>query len=276
MSLRNLLVHIDNSPSNDSRLELALGLTARLDAFLTGCYTIPSIDPSIYADSTVFNSTYQDAVYAIEDDSKTAERGFRERSEAMGISHCWLAKTGHAVSNLVEAGRYADLCIIGQDAVDPARHGDVDVAEHLPTELGKPVLIVPQFGDFPEAGRRILVAWDASREAARAVNDSLPFLQSAEQVDILHMYPQTDPDGSPDVANRLCAPLERNGISARAHELPLNGMDVSDALLSLAADLRSDLVVMGAYGHSRLREYLFGGATRNVLNQMTVPVLMAH
>lgn len=276
MPFGNLLVHIDSSRSNDSRLQLALSLAKRFKAHLCGLYTEPSLNPVIYADGTALTGVYQEALEGIERDTVVAEKHFKERAKAEGIEFTWTVEKGRSASNLIEAGRYAELSIIGQDDPNDPYLPEQGVAEHVATEMGRPVLIVPYIGASDATGKCVLIAWDGSRESARAVNDAMPLLQTAEQVDVLHMYSDKRDSDSPSVANRLCEALARNDIEANAHEIYLDGLEVGDLLLSRAADLGSNLVVMGAYGHSRLRELVLGGATRDMLAHMTIPSLMSH
>jgi nucleotide-binding universal stress UspA family protein len=149
--------------------------------------------------------------------------------------------------------------------------------EQVTLASGRPILVVPYAGNFPNLGRRVVIGWNASREAARAVNDAMPLLTAAEIVSILTIDPREGPRAhgelpGADISLRFGAPRRqgRNRATVSA-DLP-----VGEALLSRAGDLGADLLVMGAYGHSRARELLLGGATRSLLRSMTLPVLMSH
>jgi nucleotide-binding universal stress UspA family protein len=137
--------------------------------------------------------------------------------------------------------------------------------------------VVPYIGGSDIIGRRALVAWNASREAARALNDAIPLLEDAENVTVLSVNPKRGIRGEGDLpAADIALHLARHGMKAEASYVVAEDIGVGDALLSRAADLGSDLIVMGGYGHSRLREIVLGGATRTVLRHMTVPVLLSH
>ena len=151
----------------------------------------------------------------------------------------------------------------------------MDFPERLVLAAGRPVLILPNTGDFPSIGKHILVAWNASQEATRAISNAIPFLRSADRVCIMAVNSKTGTRDSTQSEN-MVRYLERLGIRAEAKDCHGVEIDVGNELLSRAADLSADLIVMGCYGHSRLREWVLGGATRTILESMTVPVLMSH
>lgn len=181
-----------------------------------------------------------------------------------------------ASGGLSELARYSDLVVIGQfDPAETAAMTLSDFPEYVVFTGGRPALIIPHTGSFATVGKRVLVAWDGGRPATRAVTDALPFLRQAELVQVA-LFNQPGANASEPLAGEdIALYLARHGI--RAELLPSKPTsNVGDALLTLAADLGTDLLVMGGYGHSRFREILLGGVTRTVLNAMTIPVLMSH
>ena len=153
----------------------------------------------------------------------------------------------------------------------------LDIADRLAVESGRPVLIVPNEGLHKDFGKKVLVAWNARREAARAVFDALPLLQQADEVKVVWVNPQDEGGAAADVpAGDICAALARHGVKCEATEVARPQAGVGRTLLMRAAEYGSDLLVMGCYGHSRLREFVLGGASRHVLDHMTIPVLMSH
>ena len=142
---------------------------------------------------------------------------------------------------------------------------------------GRPALVVPDIGAGKTLGRRVMIAWDTGREAARAVNDALPILQQAEAVTVLSVNPRPGIDlhGEEPGAD-IALHLTRHGVKVEVQRTQVEEINIGDTILSRLADLGSDLLVMGAYGHSRLREVVLGGVTRTLLESMTVPVLMSH
>lgn len=164
--------------------------------------------------------------------------------------------------------RYVDLAVLGQPT--PGAH---DHVTDTLMNVGRPLLVVPRFGRFPSVGRRVLVAWNGSREATRAVFDALPLLRQAELVTVMTF---DSPDEGREAGADISLALARHGVTVEVVHSTLGGIDAGNALLSRAADLGADLLVMGAFGHSPLRERMLGGATRHILDHMTVPVLLSH
>jgi nucleotide-binding universal stress UspA family protein len=172
--------------------------------------------------------------------------------------------------------RYADLVISPQ--AEPTDEPETRLLPHeIVLAAGRPVLFVPYAGRFPDAGRRVLVAWDGGREAARAVSDALPFLARAETVEVSVFDPERSPrtHGEQPGAD-IALFLSRHGVKVTVHRQSGAGYDVGAQILSRAADAAADLIVMGGYGHARVRELVLGGVTRTILESMTVPVLMSH
>ena len=142
---------------------------------------------------------------------------------------------------------------------------------------GRPILVVPNVGNFADLGRRVVIGWNASREAARAVNDAMPLLTAAETVTVLTIDPREGPRAHGELPGAdISLHLARHGVKAEIERTASADLPVGEVLLSRVADLGADLLVMGAYGHSRARELLLGGATRSLLRSMTLPVLMSH
>jgi nucleotide-binding universal stress UspA family protein len=152
----------------------------------------------------------------------------------------------------------------------------MDFPERLALESGRPVLVVPYIGRYPETGRNVVVAWKPGREAARAAFHALPLLLGAEKVHILEIKERRDERPALALDTSIAAALARHGIKVGVHTSAPGDISVGDEILSRLADLDADLLVMGAYDHSRMRELVFGGATRSISRHMTVPTLFSH
>ena len=215
-----------------------------------------------------FNTRTDEAIAAAKNlfETATSAAGRGDQSE-------WRVADGDLASALALQGRYADLIVVGQYDEERPYGVEADLADNVVMESGRPVLVVPYIRTNREPGRRVLVAWNASREAARAVADAMPVLRSAETVVVMATNPNNmgDEPGA-DIAHHLA----RHGVNVEASHTISDGLDIGDVLLNSITDLSADMLVMGAYGHSRFRETVLGGATRHVLKHMTVPTFMAH
>ena len=190
----------------------------------------------------------------------------------------WQVASGKVSETVVCQARHADLVVLGQvDPAHPPPPAGRQLVEDVLMTSGRPILVIPYIGRFERFGTNILVGWNNSREAARAVNDAIPLLAEAASVTILEANPIGRKPAIDDAASAdITRHLTRHGISAKTARTALASISASDALLSYAADVSADLLVVGGYGHSRLRERILGGVTRELLQHMTLPVLMSH
>ena len=275
MALKDILVVVDDGRTAAARIDYAAELAQRHDAHLTGLLVItePEIPAYVLAQipaearaARVEQTRKWAAEVHAQFETSVAKAGLSDRSE-------WIQRDGAPTEQTALLGRYADLIVAGQDDPDAEAFGRVDIAE-LVLSSGRPVLVVPYAFRSGGAGRHVLVAWNGSREAARAVSDAMPILEAAERVSVLAVDPGNELGDIPaaDIARHLA----RHGIKVESAHMQSQSLEPSDVLLNRVADLSADMIVMGAYGHSQLRELVLGGVTRDVLRQMTVPVVMAH
>lgn len=287
MEYRDILVHLDKYRGAETRLALAIALAAKHQARLRGFYGFdlppapapPRIVGGLYAEDVNAVAAYErerDSAYS---DAAHIEARFHAAAREAGIASDWQIcsdKAANLASFVTEQARYADLAVVGQaDADHPFFDGLATLPEAVMMGCGRPVLVVPFASEAATLGKNVLVAWNASREAARAVGDAMPLLQAAETVTVVSVGPSYDaPRDEPE--GTLVAYLAEHGIRAAASHLVANGLDAGALILAQAADLGCDLLVMGGYGHSRTRELILGGVTRAVLHEMNLPVLMSH
>lgn len=275
MALKTILVHVDHTDSADGRVAAAADLAARHDAHLIGMGVKPPINLPIYAEVPLPSDLVESLEARSEQDVAMASRRFHAAIAKSGrADRCeWRTADGDPTDALGLAARYADLTVIGQPDPDSAPAEYLNLPDNLVMEAGRPLLVVPYAGVTKPVGDTVVVAWNASREAARAMAGALPILEKARSVHVLTV----DPERIGEVQGaRIAAYLARHGIQAQIVRTSAADMDVGDILLNHAADRGADLVVMGAYGHSRFREVILGGVSRHVIQHMTVPVLMTH
>lgn len=275
MGLKDLLVHVDNDPACGTRLDVAVALAAKHGAHLTGLHVLKEAPLPGYVEIELPPSLREDSRRRQEELARQAAERFHERARRRGIRGEWRLERGDVRGTMKLHARYADLTVVGQGRdLGDAPSDLAFLPEELALGVGRPVLVVPRYGTFETVGERVLIAWNGSREATRAVHDALPLLTRATKVTVLSIDPH-DP-GSRVPSADITLHLARHAVSAEADSTVALDIAVGDVLLSRAADLGADLIVMGAYGHSRVREMVLGGATRSILRQMTVPVLMSH
>jgi nucleotide-binding universal stress UspA family protein len=275
--LKDILVHVDTRKECSERLKVAIQLARTHEAHLTGAYVIPRSRIPTYLEVQVPKEILEKAAAARLEEAAKARQTFENTCRANGLACEWRQAEGPMVETLALSARYADLVVVSQRNPEDEELETGEMPDRFILAAGRPVLLVPYAGTFPQVGRTVVVAWDASRLATRAVNDALPLLRKAAKVHLLAVNPEGGQEGHGEIP---CADighhLARHGVKAEASSLRVDDLDIGDAVLSRAADFGADLIVMGAYGHSRWRELVLGGVTRHLLNHMTAPVFMSH
>jgi nucleotide-binding universal stress UspA family protein len=209
--------------------------------------------------------------------ARAAIARFEEGARRAGVSaesRPLSASISGAADQLGRMARRFDLAVVGQPEPEKAVAAEV-VDEGVLFESGRPVIFVPFIQKSGLKLERMMVCWDGSRAAARAVGDAMPFLHKAKQVEVVIVAsgrPKSDDVPGADLGQHLA----RHGLKVEVKRITSPDIDVASTILSYAADSSADMIVMGGYGHSRLREFVLGGATRGILESMTVPVLMSH
>ena len=283
VAFNTILAFLASADQAPPAIAAANMLARRRNAHLTGLYVIPALrilaaSPYGGVDTTAQLMAQHQAWHQKESDKvrvlfDAATAGETHPSE-------WAtAESRHSdpLEAIMTRGRVNQLIVATQDDPRHSDTGDDRIAERLMVESGRPVLLVPGGEPVTAIGRDITIAWNGSRESSRAVYDALPLLQDAETVQIVCVDPRVDPGESPSrAADGLAAALAHCGVTCEAVEAASQDHSVGCEILSRVADRGSDLLVMGGYGQSRFREFVFGGVTREVLGALPVPVLMAH
>jgi nucleotide-binding universal stress UspA family protein len=279
MDYKTILVHVDGSAQCRSRVDIGARLAHDFGAHLVGVHVteprgLPIVPPYAASGAELVEQWHagqrRQAQQAAELFRERASRSELKGTE-MRLAH------GDPVDVLALHALYADLVVMGQ--VDPDEAGGTarrDLPDRTVLAIARPVLFLPYAATDERLGEHVLVAWDASRQAARSVGAALPLLRKARRVTVLVVNPG-DPDGHGEVPGADVALfLARHGVEVEARCDRVSKLDVANWLLSQAFEMRADMIVMGAYRHSLVRERVFGGVTRSMLEQMTVPVLMEH
>jgi len=281
MAYKTVLVHCNDKRRIARVGEAAATIAKRFQAHLIGVSVTPpvAVIPSGMP-GTPDAIVLDEHCMAYRNNNPALRAAFEAAAGGSGAGIEWReADAGNANFGdvVLQQARAADLIVAAQTEVGWQGSAYLDVADRLAVESGRPVLIVPNEGLHEAYGRNVLVAWNARREAARAVFDALPLLERARQVKVVWVNPQEEGGPSTDVpAADICAALARHGVRCEATEAVRPHAEVGETLLMRAAEYGADLLVMGCYGHSRLREFVLGGASRHVLQHMRMPVLMSH
>lgn len=291
MALKDLLVCIDPTTAGDARLRLALNLARANKAHLMGAFVLPERDgagsgPSGFGGVPGMSGPTEKpssgaAVSEVPHEAEVADRvesHFKDGLRMAGIEGEWHILPDGNPTDLIELAKSVDLTIMGQRPPSSRADGAVRFRpDDVVMVAGRPVLVVPYAGTYETVGNRILAAWDGTREANRAINDALPLLADAQSVTVMYVGAnERDLEEHLPALERVAGHLQRHGVNAVPEETMRSGLAISDILLSRAADLAADLIVTGGYHHSQWREALIGGVSRELLEHMTLPVLMSH
>ena len=280
MTFKNLLVYVDGKPGSTKRLDAAITLATAFDAHLTALTLLaePHVPPAlgVHIPADVLSSQREAAEKRADAYMQKVRQQADQAGLAIELRREWVMLDDFAAAFARQA-RHVDLTIVGQ--ADPDE-GDIDaelIAEAAFMQTGRPTLLIPYVGAGTLPPKRIVIAWDGSRESARAVGDAMPLLVGADSVTVLVVDPDSlkghvgDQPGA-DLATHLA----RHDVKAEVVSATSGGLGVGDVIIGQATDAGADMVVMGGYGHSRLRELVLGGATQSILDHMPIPVFLAH
>ena len=276
MSYKDILVHVDNSKACATRLKIAIDLAEKHGAHLTGIFVIPEIQLPLYD-----TGPYPAELFEIEEEyakkaTAEGEETFKKAVDKTDASTEWRAERGDPASVVEKHARYSDMVIVGQaDPEDETGLGEI--ADQLVLSLGRPLLVIPYISKGDAFGKKVMIAWDGGPYATRAAHEAMPFLEAASEVEVVAVNPEDAAAGHGEIPGAdFSLHLARHGVKATAESYSAHDIGVGDLILSRISDEGVDMLVMGAYGHSRARELVLGGVTRHVLQHMTVPALMSH
>jgi nucleotide-binding universal stress UspA family protein len=270
MSIASIMVAVDTGEAAARRVRLAADLARRFEAALTGIAARKLPSPGPAGDLGEAQAAY-DAERAKLAGELDRARDVFQAAAGDGLRTGWRQAEDGAEAFLVRQERGADLLVVGRDAPRAGHDAMVPDPGTVLMEAGRPVLVVPPGVERLDAAR-IAIAWKDAPEARRAVSAALPFIGHADKVFVAAAGSEARFEGAEEVSDLLC----RHGAHVTTHLLDAPGGEVADAVLRFAKREDADLIVMGGYGHSRLREWLFGGVTRDILRTSPLCCLMSH
>jgi nucleotide-binding universal stress UspA family protein len=274
--LKDVVVNLSGRTPRDFAAEYAISIAATFGAHITG---ISFVYEPVIPDG-MLGGVPADLIELQREENSKVANGAVSRFDA-GVKKAGIsaekrvldATFGGAATRFAQIARRFDLAVVGQ-AQREGGAGDELMIEGALFESGRPVVVVPYIQQRGLTLERVLACWDGSRTAARAIGDAMPFLERAKAVDIVIVVEERKSEEM--TGTNMGAHLARHGVAASVKRVTKGDIAIEDALLSYAADTGADFMVMGGYGHSRLREFILGGVTRGILASMTVPVLMSH
>ncbi len=276
MAYKTILLSLNEIDRLDQVIAAGRTLGTKFGAHISGLYVIPAAHiyptmgytamPDVVDSNRQFYSDKRDKV----------KQAFEKAMKADGLSfdfHSIDSATPMVGNDVIELGRNADLVVVSATNQNSAEGVEFDFVERLVIAAGRPILVLPFVGDAKLNFDEILVGWDKGREAARAVFDALPFLKLAKKVRIVGV----DEARRGEIqAATIAGTLDRHGVKAELTNVTSDGMRTGEALLRTATDHGAGMIVLGAYGHNRFTEFVFGGVTRHVIRHLDRPVLMSH
>ncbi len=284
MKLQDILVVVGDSARAEAVVALAAGIAQRHDAHLTGLCPMELLVPfdfrsalAGYPEFVAVQTTLAQFENDAREKAQSTEARFREMLRRQDIRGDWQLAEGRPAAVVARRARTTDLLVIGQaDPAEPVQPVAQELVGDTLMTSGRPLLLVPYAGKFETVGDNVLIAWNGSREAARAVHDALPLIQPTAIVTVLTVLrSSSEPEDIPGA--EIAAHLARHGLNVSAARTFIDGsISEADAMLNYASDIGADLLVTGGYGRSRAREMILGGVSRDLLDHMTLPVLMSH
>jgi nucleotide-binding universal stress UspA family protein len=275
--IKDIIVNLSVTKNDSTVGNYAVSVAAALQAHLTGIAFI--YDPVVpisgagYIPADVIESQRADNETAAE----AAIKDFTTATDRAGISaepQMLTASLTGAGDQFARMARRFDLAIVGQAQPEMSTMEQI-IGETTLFESGRPMIMVPYIQKAPFKTDNVIICWDGSRTAARAVADVIPILGKSSRIEIVSVTSERGKEDEIEGAD-IGQHLARHGLKVDVHRISRGNIDVADALLSHAADSAADLLVMGGYGHSRLREFVLGGVTRSIFQSMTLPVLLSH
>ncbi len=280
MTYKTILVYFSNEVHAQRVLQMAASLATKHEAHLIGLYVKPAIQfyPAVAIDIPVeIVESHRDHHSEI---AERIGRSFEAATAREGVSAEWRSADSLQAdrsSTVVEHARTADLLLMSQWDTEIDGPDDSSIQARIVMEVGRPVLLMPNSGDIKPFGGHIMVAWNGSAEASRATLAALPFLKSADQAYVHWVNPPADVAHDVAVTGAaLATNLARHDVNVETSSSQTSSLSVGEELLSEANARGCDMIVMGAYGHSRMREFVFGGATRHIFGNMNLPIFMMH
>ncbi len=279
MSIKDILVVCDTGEANDFRVETTLLFAKVFDAHVTGIHLTPYSIPS--ESSSGFNKVIDylssEKLETAKETAETIKANFESKASELEVPYEWNFTDGIDKQFIIDHARYADFVVLPQGYSSIAEEHPHRIDDYLSIYMGRPTVIIPDIKKVFNLPKRIIIAWDESKEAARAVHDAMPFLEYAENVQIVSVSGTPKEEKSNIIySDDLRKHLSHHGISTDVILADELEEGIGKTILQSGFEYDADLIVMGAYGETRLEEIVLGGVTRYLLNNTTIPLFLSH
>jgi nucleotide-binding universal stress UspA family protein len=270
-AMKSVLLHIDHDLAMPARLQVALDIARATNGHIT---CLQAVSYEVFAPGDIYGSAIAAAIPVIKENAEKLRAEIEAHLEHEGVPLDWRFTYGIASQRLLEASPLADIVIVGPS--DPGESGPSSLVGDLALKARAPVLVVPQGAKGFDVGAPMLVAWNGSAEACHALRSAVPLLSCACKVTLASVAEASEKARFNLPSTEGAKYLSRHGIDCEIVEIPRGEARIADTLFSAAQLRECGLMVMGAYGHSRLAELLLGGVTRRMLSEPEMPILLAH
>jgi nucleotide-binding universal stress UspA family protein len=278
MGLNDIVVYVDGADAAKARMQFAVAFAKEHGAHVVGVAFAPTALLPLYG-ADIGLADMSEVLESVKSQSANALEAFKACAKAAGVrceARLMQGMSEEFPHDFAHAARHVDLAILGQPRDADPLIGQYALVERCIFASGRPVIIVPAAPERPAPQGTIVAAWDGSAEAARAINDALTFLKPASRVVLLVGLVGADGEAKAPETDHMLTHLKRHGVLAEQMRVKTGEGDVGRVLLSTAKELNADLMVMGAFHHSRWREFILGGVTLTMLEEATIPLFMAH
>ncbi len=278
MAYKEIVIHLDGSKGQEAFVKTVAGFARKHNARLVGVYAGTAFELPAYIEAQLPPEVLDTHLKQVEETAEDSMNAFRKMAEAEGVPFDVRRGDSQIAESICLHSRYADIAAIMQpNKEDDGAGARRDVADHVVLGAGAPVLMVPHRWTSDTIGKKIVVAWDGSMQAARAGRDAMPLLHDADEVHVLTVGPKPGARGIGDVPGAdYTQYLASHNVEVELKNIKPAGQSVGDAILEYCRDIKADLLVSGGYGHARIGELILGGVTDTLIERATIPLLMSH
>ncbi len=277
--MKDILVLCDSNDSNQSRVETAFAYAKLFNSHVTGVHMIPypviPVYGGMYPDMTSYSAAYQ--IDTFKQKAEELEQIFIKQGESANIPCDWKVIEGLNLDFVIENARYYDLVISSSGYSHYSDEVSHHLSDYFSTVIGRPLLILPNLNKVFSPPTKVIIAWNESHEAARAVHDAIPILRLAEHIQIVSVS-KSDKNEKHNMirAEQLRTHLSHHGIQTDVYAPDKSSQGIGYTIHECALEYNSDMIIMGAYGHSRFKEIILGGTTKHLIEHSTLPLLVSN